>query len=137
MGSLHLSVTYLEVIWTLVGVLCSTINVVILTLAIRDVMAIYATKTNGAKRIEGWTGVIVHSLFVVSQVIGVIVGVVVLASPPSNPDQPITTYARTLSLSLTGKELIIAALGLIILWRRAKLETYLDVEREKYKEAGC
>lgn len=124
-----------ELVWLAIGLLTGVVNAILWSIALRDLWAVHRARQNGAKRIEARTWVVLHGLLVLAQLIAIGIGAFAALSPPANPGTPTTTLGLVLVAGLIAKQALNMAAGLYLLWRRGRLDKYLDGERARLE--GC
>jgi hypothetical protein len=117
-----------ELLWVAIGLVAGAVNTVLWVIAVRDLKAVYAMRQNGAKRIEAWTWFWAHLVLVLTQSIAVGIGIFAALSPPANPATPTTTVGLVLVVGLIAKQLLNGALGVFLIFRRGKLDAYIDAQ---------
>jgi hypothetical protein len=117
-----------ELLWVAIGLVTGAVNSVLCIIAARDLKAVYAARQNGAKRIEAWTWFWAHLVLVLAQAIAVGIGVYAALMPPANPATPTTRVGVVLAAGLIVKQLLNCALGVYLIFRRGKLDAYLDAQ---------
>jgi hypothetical protein len=115
-----------ELLWVAIGLVTGSVNMVLWTIAIRDLRAVYNSRQNGAKRIEAWTWFYAHGLLVLAQCIAVGIGVYAALTPPANPVIPMPRVGVIIAAGLIAKQLVNCTLGVFLILRRGKLDAYID-----------
>src|SRR5688500_15019745 len=115
-----------EVLWLGIGLVAGAVNTVLWIIAVRDLRAVYSSRQNGAKRIEARTWFRAHLGLVLTQAIAVGIGVSAAFSPPANPARPTTAVGLVLVVGLIAMQALHCALGVFLILRRGKLDTYID-----------
>lgn len=115
-----------ELLWVAIGLLTGAVNLTLWAIAIRDLMAVYDAKVDGAKRIEGWTWFNAHGLLVLAQCVAIGIGILAALTPPANPEVPMPRVSVLIAAGLIVKQVINCTLGIYLILRRKRLDAYLD-----------
>lgn len=120
-----------EVLWTIIGVVALGINLWLLRDVWLDARALDRLGQNGAKKIAVMTAIGIQVGLTLPQVIAVVIGVVSLLVPPSNPHAIVTTPLVIVTVGILLIEIILTLVALFTRVRRTQLLDYLAVnERE-------
>lgn len=115
-----------EVLWTLIGLLALVFNLWLLRDAWLDARLLERRGQNGAKKIAARTAIGVQLGLTVPQAIAVVIGVISLLVPPSNPDTPVTAPLVVVTVGIMLIEISLTLVAVFTRVRRAQLLAYLE-----------
>ena len=118
--------TWIEVLWTLIGIISFSVNLYALRDAMRDKVDLERSQVNGIRRMVA-SGNVRNIVFRLSKS-GLIVlsGVMAIALPPANPDQPVTLLGILVTTALVLIAILLMTSTIADQYERHRMIMYRD-----------